>query len=143
MRILVTIITTNFCKANKRILSYLISYYCLVPGRIRVLYTDYEHLLVHECLQENDAGRCEDGQEAIVAYARTTAPLTPAVIARLEPIAHQACVRATDFVRVKHDGEFMCGCMSVKTQVVLFSDSHYILFVCNYLFKFQFICHLF
>ena len=79
----------------------------MFSGHVRVLYTDYDHLLVHECLQETDDGHCEQGQEAIVVYGRTTDLLTADVVEKLRPLAQQACSDKADFEWVPHDGKYI------------------------------------
>ena len=73
-------------------------------GIARVLWTDYNYVLLYECFAPLDAdGNCPPHAVTIVVFGRSDT-LPQRAIGRLIPVAATACVGVNDFELVPHTG---------------------------------------
>ena len=76
-----------------------------VLGIIRVVYTDYLHMMLYECGLMKSDGSCADGQASVEILNRVAEPLESTLQNALTKRISELCMNITDIEPVPHNGK--------------------------------------
>ena len=75
-----------------------------MPGRLKIIYTDYQHALVYECHNVLQNGQCVEGHDSLDLYSRSRA-ISPDMRTQLFKQALNLCLDAKKLTAISHDSK--------------------------------------